>query len=370
MKVGEKLLVRRHWLKEDLRSGFTYGVGFFLVDRNSKIDEKSYFFDGTVVRIIIDKRGKEVPIIRLKPHEHEFRPNGDKHICECGYSEMHRAPCPHRHCIICGAETETQHYYTKLVETKIETEPHYRKIEVYECEGCGQRKEVVVEECLMTKEELELAKRVASTFEPFEQVHEIPRLWHDLAQSYVPLRAFSDLRKLVSEWVIETCKEGEWKTAFFYEVPRDRMLSALAFFGHVQFDSTKVYIKSLTRIPSLTEYEKQVETFVPRDQWWRLYRPVIFTGKNFCVIPTDMNKIAEDVKFFEENAEEVLELLAKHAYLFDKVKEAPSEALQTAKSTDERLHIILSHIAVLEWTRIQMMTAPLPDFDYSWDKWD
>jgi hypothetical protein len=298
MKVGEKLLVRRHWLKEDLRSGFTYGVGFFLVDRNSKIDEKSYFFDGEVVRVIIDKRGKEVPIIRLRPHQHVFKPDGNRHICECGYNELHKAPCPHSRCIVCGAEAETQHYYTKLVETKIETEPHYRKVEVYECPTCGQRKEVIAEECFMSKEELELARRIVSTLEPFEQEYEIPKLWHDLAQNYVPIKTFSDLKKLVSDWVIEACREGEWRVAYFYEVPRDKRLPAFAFFGHVQFDSNKIYIKSLSRLPFLTEYERQVKTFVPREQFWRLYRPVVFTCRNFCVIPTDLNKIAEDVRQF------------------------------------------------------------------------
>jgi hypothetical protein len=220
----------------------------------------------------------------------------------------------------------------------------------------------------MTKEELELVKRVASTLEPFYTDNQIPEIWDELAQSHIPVRTFEDLKELVPNWVIEVCREGEWKTAYCYVVPKRNLKRvSIAFFGHVEADLNYVYVKSLQKLPF--DNEKQVKAFVPLKDWWRFYKPVIFTGENFYIVPTNKDKVAEDVKFFEESAEEVLELLAKYAYLFDKVKEAPSEALQVAKSTDERLHIILSHIAVLEWTRIQMMTAPLP-YVRLWDKWD
>jgi len=363
-KAEDRILVRRHWLKEDLRSGFTYGVGFFLVDRESMVDD-SYFFDGVVTRVIIDKRGKEVPIIRLKPHEHEFRAYEYGHICECGYNESHKAPCPHRHCIVCGAETETQHIY-EHIETRTETEPYYRKIAVYRCKGCGQRKEVIVEKCSMTKEELEIARRVASGLEPFaiEQESLVPEIWYELTQSHMPVETFDDLRRIVKPWVIEICREGEWRQAYCYVVPRKsvKKMTSFAFYGNIEVDLRYVYIRSLNRLQ--LDNEVTVKTFVPKRDWWRLYRPVVFTGRNFCIIPTEMDRIANDVREYFENAEEVLELLGRYAYLFDMDS---YEALKRARDIDERLWLILSHVAVLEWTIEQMRNAPLPDIEW-WDK--
>jgi len=69
------IIIYRHQLREGERSGYDLKLGgFFLVARESDLPPDVHIFDAEVIRTIIDKRGKEVPIVRLTPHKHRFEP--------------------------------------------------------------------------------------------------------------------------------------------------------------------------------------------------------------------------------------------------------------------------------------------------------
>jgi hypothetical protein len=152
---GEPIIIYRHQLKEDGRSGFDRALGgFFLVDRESDLPEGVEIFDVVkVVRTITDKRGREVPIVLLKPHEHRFEPYPNapeaQHWCPlCRITQSHRAVCPNRHCEGCGMEMTPAHRFERFVGSftrAADGGKRWEDVEVWECVGCSERKEFVTE---------------------------------------------------------------------------------------------------------------------------------------------------------------------------------------------------------------------------------
>jgi hypothetical protein len=148
-KEHKPILIYRHQLKEgkDGRwSGHDWELGgFFLVDKESDLGGE--VFDATVVRRIIDKRGKEVPIVRLTPHEHRFEPHHlypeTHHRCPiCRETERHRAVCPNRHCEDCGIEIEPTHRFERYLGSFTRVADGGRKLEevaVLACVNCNEQ---------------------------------------------------------------------------------------------------------------------------------------------------------------------------------------------------------------------------------------
>ncbi|MGC9000891.1 hypothetical protein [Caldisericum sp.] len=89
-KITEHLSILNIKTTEKGISGFYKPIGgFFLVERGTQLPEGEYV-EIEIVKKIIDKRGKEVPIVRLLPHYHKFENADDRyHECECGYWEKH-----------------------------------------------------------------------------------------------------------------------------------------------------------------------------------------------------------------------------------------------------------------------------------------
>jgi hypothetical protein len=150
------VIIYRHQLREkDGRwSGFDRDLGgFFLVARESILPPDVDVFDAKVVRTIIDKRGQEVPIVLLTPHEHRFEPYHispeTQHWCPlCRLTESHRAVCPNRHCEGCGMEMEPQHQFERLLRSYTRVVDGGKKLEevsVWECVGCNTQKEFVLD---------------------------------------------------------------------------------------------------------------------------------------------------------------------------------------------------------------------------------
>jgi hypothetical protein len=152
----EPVIVYRHQLrKKDGRwSGFDRDLGgFFLVARESILPPDVDIFDAKVVRTIIDKRGQEVPIVHLTPHQHRFEPYHispeTQHRCRlCQVTESHRAVCPNHHCEGCGVKMEPQHRFERHLRSYMRVAGNGKQLEevsVWECVGCNMQKEFVVD---------------------------------------------------------------------------------------------------------------------------------------------------------------------------------------------------------------------------------
>jgi hypothetical protein len=156
IRQGEEkpIIIYRHQLKEDGRSGFDRELGgFFLVARESDLPPDEDTFDAKVIRTIIDKRGREVPIVQLTPHQHRFEPYHispeTQHWCPlCRLTELHRAICPNRHCEDCGMEMTPQHRFERRLRSYMRVANGGKQLEqvsVWECVGCNMQKEFVVD---------------------------------------------------------------------------------------------------------------------------------------------------------------------------------------------------------------------------------
>ncbi|MGB9808753.1 MAG: hypothetical protein ACPLSA_01740 [Caldanaerobacter sp.] len=121
----EKKVRRRNLLNFKGERAFVLGITFYLIDRNSNIPDTDYI-EIIPIRTIIDKRGKEVPIVRLLPHTHKFHPkDSDTHECECGVRLSHdfvvlsaepisAVECKRKvKCSECGFETEIRSWHAK-----------------------------------------------------------------------------------------------------------------------------------------------------------------------------------------------------------------------------------------------------------------
>jgi hypothetical protein len=146
MKVFTRMAYLRRgskggWVGDDPRLG-----GFFIVTDDSIIPEDlpgDAILEGEIVRTIIDKRGKPVPIVHLRPHVHQFQPTAaGLHSCECGKTEPHSATCPDRVCV-CGVEVANPtHRYERLVGEVLRPSSDGKYLEeekVWECVGCEKR---------------------------------------------------------------------------------------------------------------------------------------------------------------------------------------------------------------------------------------
>jgi hypothetical protein len=156
IRQGEEkpIIIYRHQLKEDRRSGFDRDLGgFFLVARESDLPPDVDIFDAKVIRTIIDKRGREVPIVLLTPHQHRFEPYHispeTQHWCPlCRVTESHRAVCPNRHCEGCGIEMAPQHRFESHLRSYMRVAGNGKQLEevsVWECVGCNMQKEFVID---------------------------------------------------------------------------------------------------------------------------------------------------------------------------------------------------------------------------------
>ncbi|MGC9059412.1 MAG: hypothetical protein ACP5H3_03365 [Candidatus Aenigmatarchaeota archaeon] len=118
-------IVRKNKLNFKGEKAFVLRGDFYLVDRNSSIPDTEYV-EIFVVRTIIDRRGKEVPIVRLEPHIHKFKPKDDScHVCECGLEESHKfevllaepiseAECRRTvRCSVCGFQTVKETWHSR-----------------------------------------------------------------------------------------------------------------------------------------------------------------------------------------------------------------------------------------------------------------
>ena len=145
---------RQLWKKGDRWSGFDYALGgFFLVARESDLLPDVDIFDAKVVGTTVDKRGREVPIVLLTPHEHRFEPYHispeTQHWCPlCRVTESHRAVCPNRHCEGCRIEMAPQHRFERHLRSYTRVANGGKKLEevsVWECVSCNEQKEFVVD---------------------------------------------------------------------------------------------------------------------------------------------------------------------------------------------------------------------------------
>lgn len=123
------MIIRR----SDISPKRTVNVGgFMLIDKYSEIPHFGDIFDFNIVQVIKDKRGKEVPIIRLVPHEHKF----DSCKCECGV-EQHTLINRNKIC-------STAHYHYDLYKCEcgweakeVNPQPHIPNKD-FVCEICGR----------------------------------------------------------------------------------------------------------------------------------------------------------------------------------------------------------------------------------------
>ncbi len=124
-KITEHLSILNIKTTEKGISGFYKPIGgFFLVERGTKIPEGEYV-EIEIVKKIIDKRGKEVPIVRLLPHYHKFESADDEyHECECGFAEKHK--------FVFLKEEETEDGLLK---------------QIYKCNICGYLDEIYTCKC-------------------------------------------------------------------------------------------------------------------------------------------------------------------------------------------------------------------------------
>ncbi|MGC8767478.1 MAG: hypothetical protein ACP5QP_07285 [Brevinematia bacterium] len=120
-------IVEKHRLDFKSERAFTLVGRFYLIDRNSpaSIPDTEYV-EIHVIRTIIDKRGKEVPIVRLEPHIHKFQAKDDiHHVCECELEESHKfevlsaepiseAECKRTvRCSVCGFQTVKKTWHSR-----------------------------------------------------------------------------------------------------------------------------------------------------------------------------------------------------------------------------------------------------------------
>ncbi len=118
-------IIEKNRLNFKGENAFVLRRDFYLVDRNSSIPDTEYV-EIFVIRTIIDRRGKEVPIVRLLPHTHKFQSRNDTyHICECGLEESHKfkvlsaepiseAECRRTiRCSVCGFQTTIKKWHNR-----------------------------------------------------------------------------------------------------------------------------------------------------------------------------------------------------------------------------------------------------------------
>ncbi len=155
-------------------SGFCRALGgFFIVDKNSVIPEDGYV-NVELIRVIIDKKGNEVPIFKLIPHQHQWRITEDTDycvICQCGEKKRHQwetigyeisetAPM-HREmlrCAVCGKETKSWWQYHSFSNI-YEIEEHW----IERCR-CGKTRTLLKAEPFLKRLSIEDIKKERERF--------------------------------------------------------------------------------------------------------------------------------------------------------------------------------------------------------------
>ncbi len=97
------------------KGGWVIKNPFMLIDKNFIPKKEVTFYEGAIVRTIIDKKGQEVPILKVWPHTCDIK---------CG-----------ERCQICGLKNEHQFEFKTKYSTEEECEAR-----IYVCKNCGLEK--------------------------------------------------------------------------------------------------------------------------------------------------------------------------------------------------------------------------------------
>jgi len=201
-------------------------------------------------------------------------------------------------------------------------------------------------------EEKELLKRVASVLSPFpiKERGDGIDIWCEQEQTFITVRDLKKLSEYVAKWVIDTCREGEWKQGYYYEVPK-KAADFAVFFGNVTSDYYKFYIKTFVEVKEFSEYlKKTIDVFVPSQKISAFY-PLTILMKKTCIQLDNVEIDEQTINILQYN-KHLLERLFSAYREFD-VKQFDNvayEILSEAKKIDDKLWYVLSIISAKMYT--------------------
>jgi len=170
------------------KGGWIIKKPFMLVDRNFTPVEGVTFYEGAIIKTIIDKRGQEVPIIKVWPHTCNIKCGEKCKICDFELKHQFELKAEYS----TEEECETSIYICKRCgfEYRREGGPHYFVMEkwgILVCEFCNFTKSVTVTDEII-KEHAVPPFPIEKALEPWGlSLEEIEQL-HKECLKYHPLR--------------------------------------------------------------------------------------------------------------------------------------------------------------------------------------
>ncbi|MGB9638114.1 MAG: hypothetical protein ACPL1F_02300 [bacterium] len=122
-----KKYIWREEIKENEKGKYIFLDGFSIIDKNSQIREDIDIYEYKILRSIKDKKGNDIKILYLYPHQHKFIPQEKGRYCEYYKCE-------------CGEEKKIPHNYETIEQIEEKEINLYGEVEVnvYEIKKCSQ----------------------------------------------------------------------------------------------------------------------------------------------------------------------------------------------------------------------------------------
>ncbi|MGB9639185.1 MAG: hypothetical protein ACPL1F_07880 [bacterium] len=350
-------------IKENKKGYFLYLDGFCIVDRNSIIRENVAVYEYKIKKIIKDKKGNDVKILYLYPHQHKFIPQEKGGYCE------------YLKCSECGEEKKIPHEYEVIGEIKREKRNIFSDIEEYiyevkRCKKCGDTYEnlkniITVKEMkknFVDFEELDsheyfweilyLEKKINFYDRIRDDIKELPEILKTLKTlpEYIEnLYNYVDGYRIVEKdekkilvyfWVITDPEDGEYYDNYSLKIPEeiqnidinDIKFKLFFFYNdyklHYRFSKLALFYR-YSNFDYITRYQKFLKDI---EMWERYVLPI--REKIIDRIDKKIEKIEEEIKRIKnEYKKELIKYIETHKdeispYVIECINSEPDDVIQ------------------------------------------